>query len=447
MNVKIYAQLLFILLFGCTSVSEKMGLAEVQEFIRKGSGQAVPMTGVLSQEMTAKIDSLLLEKLTVDVAVQIALMNNPIIQVIYYDLEIAYADVMQSGILGNPTLSASVLNSQEDKGKHTEISIEQNVLDIVLLPLQKKLAKAEYQQVKFQVGHAVLEIIKDVKTAFYVLQADRHMMTLQKDVLKAAEAAVELAERQYKAGNINTLDLASHQAALHDDQLEWMENEAELFSNRENLRKLLGLTGASQKLNIEADLSTLPSSDPDLSEVIQTALAQRLDLAVAQQELVILKKALFLARTEAVLDISGSVVKESTPDEDAHVGPGIELDIPLFDRGQAQVARLKAQLSQSEKQIEVLKQEIRSEIRIIHNQIDTKRKAVEYYRDIIIPVHEDVVQASQKEYNFMLLGAYTLLEVKQDEINARRNYILTLRDYWILRTDLEHAGGVELSNK
>ena len=447
MNVKIYAQLLFILLFGCTSISEKMGLAEVQEFIRKGSGQAVPMTGVLSQEMTEKIDSLLLGQLTVDAAVKVALLNNPIIQVIYYDLEIAYADVIQAGILGNPTLSAFVLNSQEDTGKHTEISIEQNVLDLLLLPLKKKLARAEYQQVKLQVGHAVLEIIKDTKTAFYVLQANRHMMTLQKDVLKAAEAAAELAERQYKAGNINTLDLASHQVALHDAQLKWMENEAELFSNRENLRKLLGLTGASQKLNIEADLSTLPSSDPDLSEVIQTALAQRLDLAVAQQELVILKKALFLARTEAVLDISGSVVKESTPDEDAHVGPGIELDIPLFDRGQAQVARLKAQLSQSEKQIEVLKQEIRSEIRIIHNQIDTKRKAVEYYRDIIIPVHEDVVQASQKEYNFMLLGAYTLLEVKQDEINARRNYILTLRDYWILRTDLEHAGGVELSNK
>ena len=447
MNVKIYAQLLFILLFGCTSISEKMGLAEVQEFIRKGSGQAVPMTGVLSQEMTEKIDSLLLGQLTVDAAVKVALLNNPIIQVIYYDLEIAYADVIQAGILGNPTLSAFVLNSQEDTGKHTEISIEQNVLDLLLLPLKKKLARAEYQQVKLQVGHAVLEIIKDTKTAFYVLQANRHMMTLQKDVLKAAEAAAELAERQYKAGNINTLDLASHQVALHDAQLKWMENEAELFSNRENLRKLLGLTGASQKLNIEADLSTLPSSDPDLSEVIQTALAQRLDLAVAQQELVILKKALFLARTEAVLDISGSVVKESTPDEDAHVGPGIELDIPLFDRGQAQVARLKAQLSQSEKQIEVLKQEIRSEIRIIHNQIDTKRKAVEYYRDIIIPVHEDVVQASQKEYNFMLLGAYTLLEVKQDEINARRNYILTLRDYWILRTDLEHASGVELSNK
>ena len=424
-----------------------MGLLEVQEFIRNGSGQAIPISGVLSQEMTEKIDSLLLGQLTVDAAVKVALLNNPIIQVIYYDLEIAYADVIQAGILGNPTLSAFVLNSQEDTGKHTEISIEQNVLDLLLLPLKKKLARAEYQQVKLQVGHAVLEIIKDTKTAFYVLQANRHMMTLQKDVLKAAEAAAELAERQYKAGNINTLDLASHQVALHDAQLKWMENEAELFSNRENLRKLLGLTGASQKLNIEADLSTLPSSAPDLSEVIQTALAQRLDLAVAQQELVILKKALFLARTEAVLDISGSVVKESTPDEDAHVGPGIELDIPLFDRGQAQVARLKAQLSQSEKQIEVLKQEIRSEIRIIHNQIDTKRKAVEYYRDIIIPVHEDVVQASQKEYNFMLLGAYTLLEVKQDEINARRNYILTLRDYWILRTDLEHAGGVELSNK
>ena len=404
------------------------------------------MTGVLSQEMTAKIDSLLLGQLTVDAAVKVALLNNPIIQVIYYNLEIAYADVIQAGILGNPTLSAFVLNSQEDTGKHTEISIEQNVLDLLLLPLKKKLARAEYQQVKLQVGHAVLEIIKDTKTAFYVLQANRHMMTLQKDVLKAAEAAAELAERQYKAGNINTLDLASHQVALHDAQLKWMENEAELFSNRENLRKLLGLTGASQKLNIEADLSKLPLSDPDLSDVIRTALAQRLDLAAARWELVIFKKALVLARTEAVPDISGSMVKESSPDENPHVGPGIELDIPLFDRGQANVARLKAQLSQSKKQIEVLKQDIRSEIRIIHNQMDTKRKAVEYYRDIIIPVHEDIVQASQLEYNFMLLGAYTLLQVKQDEINARRNYILTLRDYWILRTELERAVGAGLIN-
>ena len=94
----------------------------------------------------------------------------------------------------------------------------------------------------------------------------------------------------------------------------------------------------------------------------------------------------------------------------------------------------------------MLKQDIRSEIRIIHNQMDTKRKAVEYYRDIIIPVHEDIVQASQLEYNFMLLGAYTLLQVKQDEINARRNYILTLRDYWILRTELERAVGAGLIN-
>ena len=441
-----YAQLFLILLLGCTPVSEKMGLSEVQEFIRKGSSQAVPITSVLSQEMIAKIDSLLLGKLTLDAAVQIALLNNPSIQVIYKDLDIAYADVIQAGMLENPTLNATVLYSEEGTGQHTEFSIEQNVLDILLLPLRKKLAREEYNQVKLQVGDAVLEIINETKTAFFILQANQQLTALQKDVLRAAEAAEELAARQFEAGNINTLDLASHQAALHDAKLEWMRNEAELFSNQENLHRLMGLTGANPKLNIEADLSKLPLSDPDLSDVIRTALAQRLDLAAVQQELVIFKKALFLARTEAVPDISGSMVKESSPDENPHVGPGIELDIPLFDRGQANVARLKAQLSQSKKQIEVLKQDIRSEIRIIHNQMDTKRKAVEYYRDIIIPVHEDVVQASQLEYNFMLLGAYTLLQVKQDEINARRNYILTLRDYWIFRTELERAVGAGLIN-
>jgi cobalt-zinc-cadmium efflux system outer membrane protein len=41
----------------------------------------------------------------------------------------------------------------------------------------------------------------------------------------------------------------------------------------------------------------------------------------------------------------------------------------------------------------------------------------------------------------MLLGAYQLIASKQAEVNAYREFIEALRDYWFARADLEHATG------
>ena len=44
-------------------------------------------------------------------------------------------------------------------------------------------------------------------------------------------------------------------------------------------------------------------------------------------------------------------------------------------------------------------------------------------------------------YNFMLKGVFDVLQVKQEELQARREYIDALRDYWVSRVELEHALG------
>ena len=41
----------------------------------------------------------------------------------------------------------------------------------------------------------------------------------------------------------------------------------------------------------------------------------------------------------------------------------------------------------------------------------------------------------------MLLGTYQLLQTKQNEVNAYREFIEALRDYWTARADLERATG------
>lgn len=44
----------------------------------------------------------------------------------------------------------------------------------------------------------------------------------------------------------------------------------------------------------------------------------------------------------------------------------------------------------------------------------------------------------------MLLGVYQLIQAKQSELDAYRDFIEALRDYWLARSDLERAVGARL---
>jgi cobalt-zinc-cadmium efflux system outer membrane protein len=54
------------------------------------------------------------------------------------------------------------------------------------------------------------------------------------------------------------------------------------------------------------------------------------------------------------------------------------------------------------------------------------------------------VQQTQLHYNGMFVGLYQLLAAKQSEIEARRESLEALRDYWTARAELARAVGGRL---
>ena len=71
----------------------------------------------------------------------------------------------------------------------------------------------------------------------------------------------------------------------------------------------------------------------------------------------------------------------------------------------------------------------------------TARGVVEEYGKVVVPLRENVVRFSQEQYDAMVLGVYQLIQAKQAEFDAYREYIEAVRDYWIARSDLERAVG------
>ena len=179
-----------------------------------------------------------------------------------------------------------------------------------------------------------------------------------------------------------------------------------------------------------------------VNRCLTLAVANRLDLAAARLEVEMLAEALELTvkwRWVAVADVGVSTEKEA---EGGRVtGPSLQIELPIFDQGQARIARLEALNRRSQQQMMGLAIDIRAEVREVRNRVLMQRRLAEHYERVLIPVRQRIVEATQRHYNFMLIGVYRLLEAKQDEVEAYREYIEAVRDYWLARTDLELAVG------
>ncbi len=390
---------------------------------------------------------LLARELTVETATQIALFNNPELQATYERLGVAQADVVQAGLLRNPRVSFHygfrILTSGLD-----EIvgSVTGAFLDLFLMPLKKKLANAEFRRVKLEVADAVLAKVDAVAQAFYAVQASTQIVAMRRTMLDAQQAATELAARQHEAGNISDLELANEEAVYTQAKLDLARAEYQLLTDRESLTRLLGVWGSDVEYKVAATLPEVPPGEPDLTQLEHTAIEHRLDLAAAREELHTAAARLQITKGTRViggLDLGANAHRD--PDGPTTIGPTIDLELPIFDQKQAEVARLRAQLRAAQHRVDALAVAIRSEVRQARNRLMAARLTVEYYAKSLVPLRERIVALSQEQYNAMLLGVYQLLQAKQNEIDSYREYIEAVRDYWIARADLERAIGTRLA--
>lgn len=439
-------------LTGCASVPKEAGFPDVQNIIEQRIGRRVHWNQDTSEDAAVvdAVRSMLQQELTIDEAVQIALLNNRSLQATYEELGIAQADLVQAGLLRNPLFGASFRFPDKTVGGHrstnTEFSVVQDFLDLLVRPLRKKVASAQFEQAKLRVGNAVLDIAAEVRSAYYALQADEQTLEMRRTVVQATEAAVDIATRQHDAGTLKTLDLANQQGFHDQAKLDITRTDIQIVADRERLNRLMGLWGADTMWKLPERLPELPESEIPMEHLESIAVSQRLDLAAARQETQVIAHALSLTRKYRyfyVFDV-GIDSEHDVADNVNFTGPNVTIELPIFDQRQAEIARLESLLRQSQQRLSSLAIDIRSEVREVRNRLLTARNMVKYYQEVILPLRLRIVDESQLYYNGMLIGVYELLLTKQNQINAGREYIETLRDYWIAESDLERAVGGRL---
>ena len=435
---------------GCASTSARPAFDDVARMTSERGAHPVRWDENTTEdaEMAKAIDGLLARELTVDAAVQVALLGSPRLRATFEELSISQAELVQAGLLKNPVFSiGSTAWEQEHISPNLFATVEQDFLDLVTMPMRKKVAATELEATKLAVGDAVLKLAAEVRSAYFAAQAAEQVAAMRRMISDAAQTAAELARRQYEAGNTNDLTLSSELGMASQARLDLKRSEGEAAVLREQLNKLMGLWGARTGWKLADRLPELPSDEVSLDRLEAVAIEKRLDVGAARRALQALEYASSLARTTRWTGVVNVAVEAGRLRETRRIsfGPSVALEIPLFDQRQAAIARLEAFKRQAANNLLALAVEARSDVRASRVRLVTARSVVEEYGRGLVPLRESIVKFSQQQYDAMLLGVYQLIEAKQAEFEAYREYIEALRDYWIARSDLERAIGTRLS--
>jgi outer membrane protein, heavy metal efflux system len=438
-----------LLLAGCASVDPRPAFTDVQESVSERIGQRPAWTRSVAdgEEIEAAVRELLKDEITPDSAVRIALVKSPSLQAAFEGVGVSRADLAQASLIKNPEIGGFARFPQGlPSGINVELWLVQDVLDILVRPLRKKIGAAQLEQTKLRVGNEVLGVIAEVKTAYFTLQARQQLVGRLALAREVNRAGAEFAEKQHDAGTLSDLDFTTHTATYNQSRVDVAMEQSKVRADRERLNRLLGLWGADTQWKIAQQLPAIPDNEPPAAGLESLAISRRLDIAAARFGVEVVGRALALRKGTRYLPIGINVGIETEKDSAGQrvTGPSLALQLPIFDTGKASIARLEAEHRQAQRQLEALAINARSEVREARDLVNATRDVARYYGQVLLPQRVAILDLMLKQHNMMLKGAYDLLLAKQSEVTAERAYIEAWRDYWIAHTALERAVGGRL---
>lgn len=437
--------LLLLLLAGCVNVPQDAGFADVQKRVWERVGERVEWRrgGEDDTAVAARMTALLQVPLSVDAAVQVALLNNRLLQAEYEELGVAQADLVQAGLLRNPSFGWS----RQEGGSiaKTNWGLELDFLGLLLAAPKQRFEGIRFEHAKLRVSQAVLRHALETRKAWYEALAAEQSAGFMAQVAELAVAEEALGERQRKAGNLSRRDALRQSAFAAETTVALARERETAYAARERLNRLMGVWGANADWKLPVRLPELPTAAPVFEGIESYGLRQRLDVQMAQKEAEALAAGLKLTRSTRFINVFDlGVETEKSTGEKRITGPALKLELPVFDQEQARISKQEAQYRQSEARLYALAVEARSEMRESYQRSVTAYAMAKQQRDVLVPLRRQIVEQSTLHYNGMLIGVYELLADARAQIDVVQDHIASTRDFWLALADLQMALGGKL---
>jgi outer membrane protein TolC len=306
--------------------------------------------------------------------------------------------------------------------------------------MRTRIERGRFEQVKLAVAREMLDVATETRQSWIVVVSAEERVRYLGQVKLAAEASAELASRMEAVGNMSRLGRMREQV-FHAETVAHLERMTQVaVAERERLTRLMGLSGDDIAFKLPERLPGLPADKPEIQDLEARAMAERLDVQAAKRETERLAASLGLTRATRfinVLELGPAGTKEDP--EPWKRGFEASLQLPIFDWGEARVARAEAIYMQALHRVAETAVNARSEVREAYSAYRTAYDTAVRYRDEILPLRKEIAEENMLRYNGMLISVFELLADAREQVGGVIASIEAVRDFWLSESGLQSA--------
>jgi outer membrane protein TolC len=433
-----------LLLSGCATFSPDRGMTLVADVAGETIKKEVVSIRTADDAERAQegVRRLLRQTLSVDAAVQVALLNNRGLQASYNELALAEADLVGESLPPNPIFAISRISG--NGSLEIERQVVGDILALATLPFRSEIAGQRFQKAQLRAAEETLRLAADVRRAYYRTVAANELVGLLTDAKSTAESTAQLAQKLGQTGALNKLDQAREQVFYAETTADLATLRQDATSARERLVRLLGLWEGDTGIRLPQKLPALPRRPLSLPRIEVDAVEHRIDLQIARIELGALAKSLDLteaSRFVTMLDVAGIDRKTRDPDTPPFRERGFDaaIQIPIFDGGEVRVRQAAETYNQAFNLLTEKAVNVRSEARDAFRVYRSTYDIAGHYQREVLPLRKIISDEMQLRFSSMQVDVFALLTEARQRIAALRAAIEAKRDFWLAQSELQTA--------
>ena len=300
-------------------------------------------------------------------------------------------------------------------------------------------AKDTTQVSRWQVAENERQLTFNVSQQFIAVLLAQSTIDFALQNLESFQKAVEISEIRRKDGAMSEGDLLKVKLQLLQFQTDVSTAKLAKVQAVSALRQLMGYESVSDLFEVDGELDYQPVH-PGLDEFKAMALRSRPDLMAAQQGIVAARSQEELAEANGKRDLGTSFNYSHV----AATNTGaffFNIQLPIFDRNQGEIARTRAAITQAQEQAAEASQQVLTDVVNAFYTLRSNDEIIQLYRGGYVDQAKQSLDITEYAYRH---GAASLLDFLDAERTYRSNqlaYRQALASYMTSLEQLREAAG------
>lgn len=387
-------------------------------------------------------------KVNLDKAIDVALENNIDLKAARLNVQIARNDTKVANRLQNPSIEGFYFLGAAGWNEPKQWGLSQNI-EVAKRGVRKQLANANLKLAEKNTEYTTFDLKMDVREAYINLVAAKSVLDTLEQQQTLQEELLRIASNRVKTGKVPEIDAIQAEIALNQIITQVNTAKVNVKQALSNFNKVINAPNnivydTNDKIFAEennyAEMLTPPPTEnfPNISTMMNEAIANRFDIQLAKQEAEIAQKNLKVISRQRVpdLELNGGYAYQIGAHSDdgrfhsgAYVGANI-VNIPVLYNYSPEIKNATLKVEQAKLNYESTKNKAVKDITAAYERFLTAADNLNHYESKIVTSSEKLIDISKKSYESGKSDITALIIMKQSYKSIIVGYTYALADYY-----------------